>query len=77
MKLYDLPRRQENRPRIYGLNPDGHEDGWVEFDHLDGMYSFCLAFDGDGNKLGICHIAGSTPLQPHLDGWRIPDQENS
>lgn len=64
MKLYDLPQRAEKRPRIYGLCPDGHEDGWVEFDHLDGMYSYCVAFDGEGNKLGVCHLAAFTPLKP-------------
>lgn len=73
LHLYDLPPRRDPRPRIYGLNPGGHEDGWVEFDHLDGMYSYCVAFDGDGNKLGVCHLAGFTPLERHMDGYRIQD----
>ena len=75
MKLYDLPQRRDPRPRIYGLNPDGHTDGWVEFDHLDGMYSLCVAFDGEGNHLGICHLAGFTPLVPDGDGYRLAEEQ--
>lgn len=71
MKLYDLPQRQTPRPKIYGLNPGGHEYGWVEFDHLDGAYSYCVAYDGYGNKLGVCHLAAWSPLEPNLDGYRV------
>ena len=73
MKLYDLPARQDPRPKIYGLCPDGHEHGWVEFDHLDGMYSYCVAYDGDGNKLGVCHLSGVTPLEPHGDDYKLSE----
>jgi hypothetical protein len=71
MKLYDLPPRLDagSRPKIYGLNPGGHEKGWVEFDHLDGMYSYCVAYDGDGTKLGVCHLVAWTELIPHRDGY--------
>lgn len=71
MKLYELPDYQNPRPKIYGLNPDGHENGTVEFDHIDGAYSYCVAFDGDGNWLGLCHLAAWTPLQPFEDGYRV------
>lgn len=73
MKLYNLLQRQNPRPKIYGLNPNGHEDGWIEFDHLDGMYSFCLAYDGSGNYLGLVHLKAWTPLEPHEDGWRVAE----
>lgn len=73
MKLYELPERQNPRPKIYGLSPGGHEAGYVEFDHIDGMYSFCVAYDGDGNHLGICHLKAWTPLEPHGDGYRLAD----
>jgi hypothetical protein len=76
VKLYDLPQRQDPRPKIYGLSPDGHEAGYVEFDHLDGMYSYCVAYDGEGNKLGVCHLACFTPLEPHLDGYRLADEDS-
>jgi hypothetical protein len=69
MKLYDLPAGQNPRPKIYGLIAD--PDGWVEFDHLDGMYSYCVAFDSDGNELGVCHLQAWTPLKPCLDGYAI------
>lgn len=75
MKLYDLPQRKNPRPKIYGLSPNGHEEGWVEFDHLDGMYSFCLAYDGEGNYLGLVHLQAWTPLEPDGDGWRLPLEE--
>jgi hypothetical protein len=75
MKLYDLPHRHDPRPRIYGLEPDGHVDGWVEFDHLDGMYSYCVAYDGEGNKLGVCHLSAFTPLEPDGDGYRLADAD--
>jgi hypothetical protein len=74
VKLYDLPRRANPRPRIY-CQPNGDPDGWVEFDHLDGMYSFCIAFGGDGRELGICHLKAWTPLEPSGDGYVIPDIE--
>lgn len=78
MKLYDLPQRlaKGQRPKIYDLDPNGLKDGWVEFDHLDGMYSYCVAYDGDGNRLGICHLAGFTPLETHKDGYRIAAKED-
>lgn len=77
MKLLDLPQRQNPRPRIYGLSPNGHEDGYIEFDHIDGMYSYCVAYDGAGNRLGVCHLKAWTPLDrcEDLDGYRIADAE--
>lgn len=57
VKLYDLQARQNPRPRILGLVPDGHRDGWVEFDHIDGMYSYCVAFSASGEELGVCHLS--------------------
>jgi hypothetical protein len=79
MKLYDLPARQDpgQRPKILGLNPDGHEDGWVEFDHLDGMYSYCVAYDGAGKELGVCHLAGMTPLLVCDGGYRVQDTDQT
>lgn len=71
MKLYELPDRATPRPKIYGLNPNGHENGIVEFDHIDGAYSYCVAYDGEGNRLGLCHLAAWTPLEPFEDGYRI------
>lgn len=69
VKLLDLPQRANPRPRIYGLL-----DGWIEFDHLDGMYSFCLAFDASGNELGVVHLQAWMPLEPHNDGYRFASE---
>ncbi|PVB24450.1 hypothetical protein [Mycobacteroides abscessus] len=74
MKLYELPDRQNPRPKIYGLNPNGHKNGWVEFDHIDGMYSYCVAFDGLGNRLGPVHLKAWTPLEPFEDGYRVVEE---
>jgi hypothetical protein len=70
MRLYDLPPRLApgKRPKIYGLRPNGTE-GWVEFDHIDGMYSYCVAYDEDGNKLGLCHLVAWAEVIPHQDGY--------
>ena len=70
-KLYELPAHANPRPKIYGLSPDGHQDGYVEFDHIDGMYSLCYAYTKDGSSLGICHLKAWTELTPFEDGYRI------
>lgn len=77
MKLYNLPQRQPpgQRPKIFGLNPGGDPDGWVEFDHIDGMYSFCIAYNGAGKALGIVHLAGAMPLIAVPGGYRVPDTD--
>lgn len=75
MKLYDLPAYRKERPKIYGMSPGGHKNGYVEFDHIDGMYSYCVAFDGEGNKLGVCHLAAWTPLIKDGDSYRIAEEE--
>lgn len=74
MKLYDLPQKRNPRPKIYGLDSSGREDGWVEFDHIDGAYSYCVAFDGGGNNLGVCHLAAWTSLEPFGDGYRVVEK---
>lgn len=74
-KLYELPAFASPRPRIFGLNPNGDVDGWVEFDHIDGMYSYCVAFTGDGAELGVCHLKAWTPLVEVEGGYRVADDE--
>jgi len=74
-KLYDLPSRQTPGPKIYtGVN--GDPDGWIEFDHIDGMYSYNRAYLGDGTYVGVAHLAAWTSLEPHGDGWAIADDED-
>ena len=76
IKLYDLPQRQNPRPKIYGLRPNNDPNGWVEFDHLDGMYSYCVAYSGEGEKLGVCHLGATLPLVRCDDGYRVTDIED-
>ena len=71
MKLYDLPARQTPRPKIYELHPNHDPDGIVEFDHIDGMYSYCVAYAGDGTELGVVHLAAYVELEPYRDGFRL------
>jgi hypothetical protein len=76
VKLYELPRAANPRPKIFGLAPDGDEDGWVEFDHIDGMYSYCVAYTSDGEELGVCHLAAWTPLEAVEGGYIIAEEED-
>ncbi len=75
MKLYELPAYEESgkRPKIFGLEPNGDKDGWVEFDHIDGMYSYCVAYDGTGQKLGVVHLKAWTPLEEVDGGWVVTE----
>ena len=75
--LYDLPSRQDVRPRILGLSPGGDEHGWVEFDHIDGAYSYCVAYTSDGEELGVCHLAAWTPLIAVEGGWMIAPSDKA
>lgn len=77
MRLYELPGYREPRPKIYGLNPGGYGNGVVEFDHIDGAYSFCLAYDNEGAYLGLVHLAAWTPLEPFEDGYRVAAERDS
>jgi hypothetical protein len=76
VKLYDLPQRRNHRPRIFGLAPNGDEDGWVEFDHIDGMYSYCVAYTGDGKQLGVCHLVAWLPLEECEGGYRVAEEQD-
>lgn len=74
MKLYDLPAHQKPRPKIYGLEPGGYKDGYIEFDHIDGAFSYCIAYTADGEELGVCHLSAFTPLTPHNDGYTLAEE---
>lgn len=72
MKLYELPRSKEGIP-LYGLKPDNFPKGIVKFYHIDGMYSYCEAFDDNGKLLGPVHLSASTPIKPYKDGYVVDD----
>lgn len=60
MKLYDL----EKGAKILADLSDGSQ--YVTFDHLDGMYSYCVSEKG-----GVFHLAAHTPLKKEGDYYLI------
>lgn len=71
--LYQLPARANPRPKIYGLTTDDDQPIVVEFDHIDGAYSYCIAYDADGQELGLTHLSAGTPLVKFKDGFKVAD----
>lgn len=63
--------------KIYGLEPNGDKDGVVVFDHIDGMYSLCYAYNGDGTRIeGLIHLNAMTPLVEYKDGYKVAESED-
>jgi len=60
MKLYEIP----NKSKIYEKVSDGSK--YFIYDHLDGMYSYCISEKG-----GICHLGISTELVEYKDGYKF------
>ena len=60
MKVYDL----EKGAKILADISDGSQ--YVTFDHLDGMYSYCVSEKG-----GVFHLAAYTPLKKEGDYYLI------
>lgn len=55
MKLYEA----EKGIKIVCDAEDGSK--YITFDHLDGMYSYCLTEKG-----GVAHLAAYTNLEPYM-----------
>lgn len=84
-RLYDLAKGTH----IYGLDAkvDGakkHQPIIVEFDHVDGMYSFNYVLDLDGNKIltkdnspAIVHIANTSILKKVGDHFEMATEEEA
>lgn len=64
MKLYNITKGT----KIYVHCTDGSK--YVVFDHLDGMYSYCLSEKG-----AVCHLSAGTPLVKFADGYRIDNDD--
>lgn len=63
MKLYDVPRETfvrvlEDVRVPVGCDPI-KKGTIIFFDHIDGMYSFCM----DSKKENICHLEASTDVE--------------
>jgi hypothetical protein len=63
MKLYDIPEKS----KIYTEASDGST--YVIFDHIDGMYSYCVTEKG-----AVVHLSASTPLVGFEDGYKISER---
>lgn len=61
MKLYEI----EKGSKIYADCSDGSR--YFVFDHLDGMYSYCIPEVSDTP----IHLSASTPLKKFKDGYKI------
>jgi hypothetical protein len=63
MKLYDVPRDSFVRLLEDARVPEGHppirKGDTIYFDHVDGMYSYCM----DKDKKNLLHIAAFTEVE--------------
>jgi len=57
MKLYELKRGS-----VFKVDLPEWEDLEITLDHLDGMYSYCIAHDENGEEI-VVHVAASTPVK--------------
>ena len=65
-QLYDLPRNEKGI-KIYVECSDGSE--YINFFHIDGMYSYCKSEKG-----AIVHLHCATPLEKYKDGYKIKEE---
>jgi hypothetical protein len=59
-KLYDIPKGSTIKLKKGQKCSDGST--YITFDHIDGMYSYCVTENG-----GIIHLAASTALKKVKD----------
>ena len=64
MKLHEIPRGS----RIKTTLSSGREC-FIQFLHLDGIYSYCVLEDGDPDN--VIHLSSSTPLEKVDDYYII------
>lgn len=65
MKLYDIPQQS----KIFCECSDGSK--YIIFDHLDGMYSYCVTEKG-----GVVHLGGGQPLKEIEGGYELSSKED-
>ena len=54
----------EKQSKIYCESSDGSK--FIIFDHLDGMYSYCITEKG-----GVVHLGRFQPLEEYEDGYKL------
>jgi hypothetical protein len=62
MKLYEIPKKS----KIYEEVSDG--SSYFIYDHLDGMYSYCVSEKG-----GVCHLGRMQELVEYKDGYKFKE----
>lgn len=66
IRLYDVPQRQGAIINYVGVK--------MEFDHIDGMYSYCTILEGK-SKGKIFHLSAATPLvEVGENEYEVPEQ---
>ena len=60
MKLYDIPKGSKIKDKR----------GWITFDHIDGIYSFCTV-DWVESPDNVCHISAWADLTKEGDHYII------
>lgn len=65
MRLYSIPEKS----KIYAEVSDGST--YFIFDHLDGMYSYCVTEKGN-----IVHLYRGTQLEKFKDGYKLKPDDN-
>ncbi len=63
MKLYNIPQQS----KIFCECSDGST--YIIFDHLDGMYSYCVTENG-----GVVHLGGGQPLKEVPGGYELAEK---
>lgn len=60
MQLYELKKKD-----LFKVDSPNYEGNVFEFDHVDGMYSYCIVKESVGNpeQIGyVAHLAVYTPV---------------
>lgn len=61
MNLYEIP--EGSRIRVPLKSPENEYEGVITFQHLDGMYSYCVTDDGH-----VVHLNRMAELEEDGDG---------
>ena len=65
MKLYDLKKTEEGT-KIYTECSD--DSKYINFFHIDGMYSYC-----ESEKGAVVHLGCGTEIEEYKDGYKIKE----
>lgn len=66
MKLYEIPKGSRIKTTL-----NSGKEVFIQFLHLDGMYSYCVIEDGDADN--VVHLSVNTPLKKVDDYYIIEE----